>query len=206
MGVLLKRTCFSASGAEKTNAIPPLRPPQPEIPPGFWELYGTWIIWGGLLALALASLAVWRLTRPKPVVPIAPATRAKAALRELQAASESGMLLSQVSQIVRRYFAEALGFGPAELTTTEFCQALGSNGRLDPGLREETVAFLRACDQKKFSASPDVEPLNPVVCAVALIDRAEQALSVSADPGPGANESRATDSTNSAPNPARSGT
>src|SRR5690349_10710498 len=47
-----------------------LQPPRGEIPPSFWEQYGTWIILASLLLLCWIALGVWLMARPKPLVPV----------------------------------------------------------------------------------------------------------------------------------------
>src|SRR6266850_1304325 len=111
-----------------------LRPPRAEIPPTFWERYNIWIIAGALVFLGLIGIIVWIVTRPKPPVIVPPEIRAKEALDSLSSKPEDGLVLSQVSQILRRYIAEAFAFPPGERTTTEFCRVIASHDRIVPEL------------------------------------------------------------------------
>jgi len=170
---LVFRSTWAATNSDP-NAIPPLRPPRPEIPPGVWELYGTWIVIGSIVAVALVGGVIWWLIRPRPAPPIAPAVEARAALQPLSQEPETGVVLSRVSQIVRHYFAGAFGLPAGELTTSEFCQAIGNAERIGTELSREVSGFLRECDERKFALSPPLPPLGAVYRAETFIEEAEK--------------------------------
>ena len=155
------------------DAIPSLRPPHAEIPPTFWEQHGLWVVVVGILLLALVGAAVWLLTRPKPPVVVPPEVQAREALEPLRQQPEDGGLLSRVSQILRHYVTAAFGLPPGELTTAEFCQAIAGHAGIGPELSAALSEFLHQCDQRKFSPTAPVPPLNPVAEAIKLIDQAQ---------------------------------
>jgi ribosomal protein L11 len=72
-------------------------------------------------------------------------------------------VLSQVSQVLRRYFAAAFQLPPEEMTTAEFCSAITADTRIGPELSVPLVEFLRACDERKFSPAPKFPPSGSVV-------------------------------------------
>ncbi len=163
----------AATNSLSPEAIPPLRPPRPEIPPTFWEQYGLWVVLGAILLLALVSAAAWFLTRPKPPVIVPPELQARQALEPLRQQAEEGAVLSRVSQVLRHYLAAAFSLPPGELTTTEFCHVLSDQAQAGPELSASVAEFLRQCDQRKFSPTPPAPPLGAVAQALQLIDHAE---------------------------------
>lgn len=161
------------------DEIPPLLPPRAEMPPSFEEKYGVWLILGGILLVVLLCGAIWVLTRPKPAKMIPPAVQARAALEPLGQRPEDGVVLTRVSQVLRRYVSAAFEITQDELTTTEFCQALGHVEQVGPGLSSELARFLQECDRRKFapgSPSSTVAPLGAVDRASKFIDQAEGRL------------------------------
>lgn len=171
-----------------------LRPPRDEILPSFWEQYGTLIILGAVLILALAALAGWLLTRPKPQVQVPFGVQARIELEPLRQNPEDGPLLSRTSQILRRYLAAMFGLPPGELTTSEFCRMVLSDPKIGAELGRETSEFLQACDLSKFSPSPPGLPPGVVNRALDLIDRADKRLAES-------NRVAATPASHSGPHP-----
>jgi len=163
----------AATNAIDPDAIPPLRPPQAEIPPTFWEQHGLWVVIVGILLLALSCVAAWFLTRPKPPVVVPPEVQARQALEPLRQQPEDGALLSRVSQILRHYVAAAFGLPPGELTTAEFCRAIDGHTPIGPELSDAFSKFLRLCDQDKFAPPAPVPPLGAVAQALKLIDQAQ---------------------------------
>jgi hypothetical protein len=173
LSILAVPLAFAATNSTSSDSIPPLRPPHPEIPPDFWEQHGWWVVLGGLLALALVGAAVWLLTRPKPPVVVPPEIEARHALEALRHQAEDGLLLSRVSQILRRYVAARFSLPPEQLTTTEFCRALAANEQIGPELSGTFADFLRLSDQRKFAPAAPLPPLGAVAQALKLIDEAE---------------------------------
>lgn len=153
--------------------IPALKPPRAPLPPGFWELYGGWVIALSAVVLIALVFAILRWLRPKPPVIVPPAVEARVALGTLRNAAENGPVLSRVSQIVRRYFGMSFGLPPAELTTAEFSRAMVSCGQMSPELRQGVTEFLRECDERKFAPSAPATPLRAVDRAEQFIEAAE---------------------------------
>jgi hypothetical protein len=171
---------YSASAATNISAgddeLAKLRPPRAEIPPTVWESYNIWIIIGSLVFLALIGIIVWIVTRPKPPIIVPPEVRAKQALELLSSKPEDGLVLSQVSQILRRYIAEAFALPPGELTTTEFRRLIGSSERIGPELATRISEFLHQCDERKFMPTPPSTPMTASATALKLVETAQARL------------------------------
>ena len=161
------------AGEGHPDAIPPLRPPRGEIPPGFWEQHGTSTVLASIAVLTLAGLAAWRLTRPKPPLITPPEIEARRELEKLLDRTEDGPALSKISQVLRRYVAAAFNLRPGELNTAEFCATISASESLDPGLAASLAGFLRKCDEQKFSPAPPAPRLNAARQALALVEEAE---------------------------------
>lgn len=193
--LLLAFTGLSLFAQASTNALPALAPPYGEIPPTFWERHGTMILAGGITLIALAVLILWKLFQPKPAVILPPEILAREALTKLLNQPEDGRLLSEVSQILRRYVIAAFGLPAGEFTTAEFSAALAASENIGAELAQMISNFLHQCDERKFappggvgvqasacsdnpSAMPDTlkRELQPVATrALALISLAEKA-------------------------------
>ena len=133
------------------------------------------ILVAGMAVIALAVLILWKLFRPKPPVKLSPEVVAREALTKLLRQSEDGKLLSNVSQILRRYVIAVFELPAAELTTTEFCAALAASEKIGMELSGFISNFLRACDERKFSTSPAAAPLNAATRALELVALTENA-------------------------------
>jgi hypothetical protein len=144
---------MSLSAQTSTNALPPLAPAYPEIPPTFWEQHDTAVLLGGFIFLALAAIVLWMIFKSRPQRALPPELVARQALARLQGRPEDGKVLSEISQILRRYVAAAFAWSPAELTTAEFCVALAGNERIGVELARTISNFLRECDERKFSTA-----------------------------------------------------
>jgi hypothetical protein len=174
LSLLAARPLFAAAtNAPANDEIPPLRPPHAEIPATFWDQYSTWVILAGVLVMALVGAAIWFFTRPKPPVVVPPEVLARKALEPLRQRPEDGALLSRVSQVLRHYVAAAFDLPPGELTTAEFCGAIAGHSLIGPELSAALSAFLRLCDQDKFSPPAPVPPLSAVAQALNLIYQAQ---------------------------------
>ena len=141
--------------------------------PTFWEHYGLWVVIAGVLLLALVCGVAWLLTRPKPPVVVPPEVQASQALELLRQQPEDGALLSRVSQILRHYVTDAFDLPPGELTTAEFCAMIANHSPIGPELSAALTAFLRECDQRKFSQSAPAAPFSATAQALKLIDQAQ---------------------------------
>ena len=171
-GILLTSGLFAATNSA-LDEIPPLRPPRAELPPGFWEQHGTLVIVLGLVTVALFGVAAWFVGRARPKAPVPPDVLARNALEPLRAQPEDGVILSKVSQILRRYVTAAFSLPSGELTTTEFCNAIAGNDAIGPQLSSSISEFLRLCDRRKFAPFPPAQPLDAVSTALKLIETAE---------------------------------
>jgi hypothetical protein len=172
-GVLVGACVFSASALTDTNALPALAPPDAEMPTTFWEKYGLWVVAIAIGLVLLLLLALWKSLERKPPVLAPPADTARAALGALPIGREDAALLGQVAQILRVYFINGFKISPAELTTAEFGNALARHNKIGAELAGEVSAFLRQCDERKFSTLPDAAPLQAVARARELITLAE---------------------------------
>ena len=172
--LFLAISALPLSAQPTTNALPALAPAYGEIPPTFWEQYGTMIIVAGLVFVVLAALAIWKLLQPKPPVVIPPEVLAREALSKLQGQCEDVKLLSEVSQILRHYVSAAFKLPNGELTTAEFCAVIEGNEPIGEELAQTTASFLRECDVRKFSPANAAAPLNAASRALELVSLAEQ--------------------------------
>ncbi len=173
LSLLAPALSIAAAAPISSDDIPPLRPPHGELAPTFWEHYGIWVVIVGVLLLALVCGVAWRLTRPKPPVLVPPEVQARQALESLRQQPEDGALLSRVSQILRHYVTAAFDLPPEELTTGEFCAMIAAHSSTGPELSAALTAFLRECDQRKFSQSTPVAPFSATAQALKLIDQAQ---------------------------------
>jgi hypothetical protein len=107
---------------------------------------------------------------------VAPYVRAKQALEPLLTRAEDGMVLSRVSQTVRRYITEAFGLPSAEYTTAEFCRLIATNERIGPELAGAISEFLRRSDERKFTPSPPAPPMGGVAMGLKFVETAEARL------------------------------
>lgn len=173
------------------SALPPLAPAYGELPPTFWERHQYPIILVGvaLLAVAVPILRVW--LRPATPVVLPPEVLARQALGKLSARPEDGNLLSEVSQILRRYVSRALELPSGEMTTAEFCATLVAGGKIKPELVESLSCFLHECDQRKFSPLPVAAPVHGARRALEFVAAVEaQILRSASVPGAGASKSQ----------------
>jgi hypothetical protein len=173
MFLLLTFSTSSICAQTTTNDQPRLVPPYAELPPTFWEQHKIAVLVGGFLFLIAQSIFLWKLLmRLQPVVE-PPQNIACAALTRLLDEPEDGRILSEVSQILRRYFGAAFQMPGVELTTAEFITALARNEKIGPVLGESLAVFLRECDVRKFSAAPATPPIDAVERALQLVQQAE---------------------------------
>jgi hypothetical protein len=168
------------ASASDTNSLPDttssLRPPRGEIQLLFWEQYGAWVIFLGAVLVAGLAAGVWFLTCPKKPVPVPWCVQAREDLEPLRHRTEDGMVLSRVSQILRRYIASAFGLGPGETTTAEFCRVLIDCERIGAELSGEISDFLKEGDRRKFAPLPAVAPYDAVDRSLKIIQKAEDRL------------------------------
>jgi hypothetical protein len=161
--------------AQPSNAVPALIPAYAELPMTFWERHGTFVIIGVIAFFILAAFAVWKRWQPQPPVILPPETVARAALQKLLPAAENGKVLSEVSQILRRYVIAAFGLPAAEMTTKEFCAVISGHEKIGAELAGKISGLLHVCDRDKFSPKSVAPPINAVDRAGELIALAESA-------------------------------
>lgn len=167
-----------------SGELPPLRPPRPEIPPGFWELHQAWILAAAIGLLIAVGAGIWFLTRPRPAIVISPAATARAALDALRDQPETGLVLSKISQVIRRYFAATCQIPQEEHTTAEFARILVEQSTIGPNLAQAVHEFLRQCDHRKFAPLGPLPPLGAVAGAAHLIEEAEARRAALLQPTP----------------------
>ena len=142
-----------ATIAADTNALPLLAPAYGELAPTFWEQHQFTIIFAGFAFIALAGLFLCIWLRPKTPVVLPPDVLARQTLARLQLQPESGILLSEVSQCLRRYCSDTFNLPNQELTTAEFCAVIAGSPQIRAGLAERLSGFLRECDVRKKLSS-----------------------------------------------------
>ena len=128
---------------------------------------------GGVVFFGLIVFGLWLVLRPKPVPPVPPEVQARQALEALQSRPEDGVLLSEVSQILRRYLVAVFALPAGESTTAEFCRLIGNSESVGVELSSPAAEFLRDCDVRKFAPAVSGPPLNAVARARELVERAE---------------------------------
>jgi hypothetical protein len=172
--LLFAPAAFALPSSKPADEIPPLAPPLPEIQPTFWEQHAALIIVLGIVALAAIGALLWLLLlRPKPKPPVPPAVLARYELAELTTITETGGVLTGVSQSLRRYVTAAFNLPPGEMNTTEFCAVIQSHAQIGPELAAALAEFLRGCDERKFSPTANTTPLNAASRALTLVELAE---------------------------------
>lgn len=155
------------------EAIPPLRPPRPELPPGFWEQNGFWVLAGLVVVLTLVVAAASIIVRPRAAPEAEPAAKARHQLEPLRAAEETGPVLSRISQAVKEYFRDTFALPRHQLTTAEFCSVVATDQRVGPELASGVSDFLRRCDTRKFAPQPPVAGTGAAAEALKLVDAGE---------------------------------
>jgi hypothetical protein len=103
-----------------------------------------------------------------------PAIVARDALARLENEPEDGVVLSVVTQILRRYLGERFDLPNGEMTTAEFFSALARCQKMDPALGEAVSSFLRECDVRKFSPTNNAAQINAVKRALEIIELVEK--------------------------------
>ena len=164
---------LAAFAQTATNDLPALIPAYGEIPPTFWEQNRTVVIIDVIVFLAVAVAVAWEIFKPKPAPVLPPEKIARTALAKLQSQPEDGKLLSEVSQILRRYVGTVFGFPGGEMTTAEFCGAISRHEKIGTELSGAIASFLRECDVRKFSPANSAPPINAVQRALEIVTRVE---------------------------------
>lgn len=168
--LLLSSFCGAPLLAQSNpNALPSLAPPYGEMGPTFWEQHGN-----GMLVIIFASIAVvgailWIVLRPKVPVVVPPEVSARESLGRLARQPETGNVLSEISQTLRRYAVAAFGLPGGQSTTKEFSEALAGSEKVGPDLARTVSTFMRECDERKFSPAHPGTPLQAADRALEII-------------------------------------
>ena len=162
-----------SSTAQSTNDLPELIPPYAALPPTFWEQYGSTLVITSLLGAVVIGVLVWLISRPRPAPVLPPEVQARRELEALSAQTQTGEVLSRVSQILRRYISTAFALPAGELTTQELISAMQSSPTFDGKLRDATRQFLESCDSRKFAPTQIAPPQDVASLALALIKQSE---------------------------------
>jgi hypothetical protein len=166
---------FPITALAQEQQPPPLLPPHDLMPASFWEQHGWQVIAAAAGAVIVLALLILWLCRARPVVIEPPIVVARRALAKLQGRAEDGLLVAEVSQILKRYVLAALQLPPDEFTSAEFRTMLGGRPEFNAELSREIGDFLRRCDEWKFAHVPPVGQLNAVAHAFDLVDRTNAA-------------------------------
>lgn len=154
-----------ATSAQSPDGVKPLLAPLSEIPPTVWEQHGALIVLLGVVVIALLAAAIWWLLQPKSPVPVPIEIQTRNELELLRLPMEDGKTISQVSQVLKHYFAVAFELPSGEMTTAEFSLAVISSEKTGSELADRVSDFLRQCDEQKFSPAGGVQTS---VCSRAL--------------------------------------
>lgn len=160
----------------QTNSLPPLAPPYPQMEQPFWQRHGLAIVVTVAVLIVMAGLVWWQMWRPKSPVIVAPDIQARTALTQWLGRPEDGACLSEISQILRRYVIAAFELPAQEFTTAEFYAALADNKKIGPEFAGVVAAFLRECDERKFSSVAPAAPLDAAARALKLVEQGELRL------------------------------
>ena len=164
--------------------LPPLQPAHGDLSPAFWEQHRWTVVAAAVVALVLLVLLIVWLRRSRPVVVIPPDEITRRALEALRGQPENGVLLMNVSGVLRRYVIFACDLPPGELTTTEVCRAIAVRPLFSPDLVDALTAFFRQCDERKFAPAPPPSELGVVNGALALLEKVEQRRRERLSPAP----------------------
>lgn len=159
--------------AQSPGDLPQLRPIRTELPPTFWEQHGFSLGLYAVEIVAFVAFLIWLFTRPVSPVALPIAAQVRAELEQLRRQPGDALVLSKVSQCLRRYFAGAFQLPAGELTTAEFSRALAVREEIGARLVEQTIIFLQHCDAVKFSAAAEMTPTHAVAEALDIVAQGE---------------------------------
>jgi hypothetical protein len=161
------------TNSELADQIPKLKPPHGEIPPGFWEQYGVWVIVAALVLVYLLTWVIWLVMRKRKPTIIPPEVEAKDALAAIRDRSEDGETLAEISRIVKIYFVRAFNLPTQEHTTAEMSVLARESEQIGPGLGQNLGAYLTELDRRKFAAGTETAGRTALEQAEELIQAAE---------------------------------
>jgi hypothetical protein len=159
--------------AQSPGDLPELRPIRTELPPTFWEQHGFSLGLYAVEIVAFVAFLIWLFTRPVAPVALPIAVQVRAELGQLRRQPGDALVLSKVSQCLRRYFAGAFQLPSGELTTAEFSRVLAVREEIGARLVEQTITFLQHCDAVKFSTSAEMNPAHAVSEALDIVAQGE---------------------------------
>ena len=149
--------------------IPDLRPPRGLMPPSWWDQNG-WQTGCLFAVLGLLFLLLALQRRHRPAVPEpSPFESAQQILETWRERPEDGMLVQEVSRLVRRQVITVFNLPGDELTTDEILLALKADSRATTELVGALGTFLRACEAYEFAPDPPQTPGGVVARAMALL-------------------------------------
>jgi Domain of unknown function (DUF4381) len=161
------------TNSELADQIPQLKPPHGEIPPGFWEQYGIWVIVAGLIFVYLVAWVIWLVMRKRKPMSRPPEVEANEALAAIRGQPENGETLAEISRIVKTYFVRAFNLPPQEHTTAEIAVLARESRQIGPGLGQDLGAYLAELDRRKFALGTQIAGRPALEQAEELIQASE---------------------------------
>ncbi len=167
---------------QRSEEIPPLRPPRDLLPPTFLEQHGTALVVAAAVLLAGFSVLIWWLRRPRPAARLSPQEAVKAALFALRGRNEDLELVTNVGCHLRHFVRLALRLPESEYTTDELVAAVGGDRRVSAELTSALGRILRECETRAFAPLPPPSPPNLVDGALKIVAEFEVVTAPPASP------------------------
>ena len=161
------------TNSELADQIPQLKPPHGEIPPGFWEQYGVWVIVATLIFVYLVTWGIWLVMRKRKPMNTPPEVEAKEALAAIHGQPEDGETLAEISRIVKIYFVRAFNLPPQEHTTAEITVLACESQQIGPELGQKLGVYLTELDRRKFATGIQIAGRTALEQAEELIQASE---------------------------------
>ena len=161
------------TNSELADQIPPLKPPRGEIPAGYWEQHGVWIIVGALLLICLVVWIIWLLSRKGKAAETPPEIEAWQSLIRLRNGPQTGEILSQASRVTKTYFGRAFNLSPGEHTTAEMSALAQASPQIGAELSQKLTALLVELDRRKFAGGTKISFQQSLDETAVLIQSAE---------------------------------
>jgi hypothetical protein len=161
------------TNSELADQIPQLKPPHGEIPPGFWEQYGVWVIVAAMIFVYLVTWGIWLLMRKRKPMNTPPEVEASESLAAIRGQPEDGETLAEISRIVKIYFVRAFNLPRHEHTTAEIAILVRESQQIGPGLGQNLGAYLTELDRRKFATGTQISGRPALEQAEELIQASE---------------------------------